>query len=144
MQQPKRSKFIKVHRSRARNAVSHYDGCQFGEFGLKSLECGELSAKQLEAARRVVNRRLKRQAIVHVRPFPSSPRTAKAVGTRMGKGKGAIDRWVSSIRAGQIILEVEGATDARAVKGHLMSAAHKLSVKCVVVERELGVRLDRA
>jgi large subunit ribosomal protein L16 len=144
MRQPKRSKFTKIHRSRARRIVPRYDPCQVGEFGLKALEGGEVSAKQVEATRRVISRRFKRQARIDVRVFTNLPRTAKALGVRMGKGRGAVDRWVVAIRPGQILFEIKGTQGLRLVKERLKAATHKLPVRCTVIERDFRPRLGSA
>ncbi len=106
----------------------------FGDFGLKVLESGWLTARQIEAARVAMTREVKRGGKVWIRMFPDKPITSKPAETRMGKGKGAPEKWVAEVRAGRIIYEMTG-VDKSVAKKALTLAASKIPLKCKVVER---------
>jgi large subunit ribosomal protein L16 len=105
----------------------------FGNFGLKVLSAGRLRATQIEAARRCISRTMKRAGKVWVRVFPHIPVSGKAVGTRMGGGKGAVDHWMCKVRPGLILFEVDGVTDDVAVEA-LEQSANKLAFKTKIVK----------
>jgi large subunit ribosomal protein L16 len=105
----------------------------FGNFGLKVLSAGRLRAAQIEAARRCISRTMKRAGKVWVRVFPHIPVSGKAVGTRMGGGKGAVDHWMCKVRPGLILFEVDGVTDDVAVEA-LEQSANKLAFKTKIVK----------
>jgi len=107
----------------------------FGEYGLKSLECGYLSARQIEAARRAIVHEMKRRGKVWIRVFPDKPYTKRAAETRMGKGKGAVDHWVAVIRPGRMMFEVGGTDEETAIRA-LTRARYKLGFKTKIVARE--------
>ena len=107
----------------------------FGEYGLKSLECGYLSARQIEAARRAIVHEMKRRGKVWIRVFPDKPYTKRAAETRMGKGKGAVDHWVAVIRPGRMMFEVGGTDEETAIRA-LTPARYKLGFKTKIVARE--------
>jgi len=107
----------------------------FGEYGLKALECAYMSARQIEAARRAIVHSLKRRGKIWVRVFPDKPYTKRAAETRMGKGKGAVDHWVAVIRPGRILFEV-GGTDADSANKALIRARYKLGFRTKIVARE--------
>ena len=106
----------------------------FGEFGLQAVECGQISSKQIEAARIAMTRHVKRGGKMWIRIFPDKPFTKKPTEVRMGKGKGAPEGWVAVIRPGRILYEMEGVPRPLA-KEALRLAAHKLPVKTKFVER---------
>ena len=106
----------------------------FGEFGLQAMECGTISAKQIEAARIAMTRHVKRGGKLWIRIFPDKPFTKKPAEVRMGKGKGAPEGWLAVIRPGRILYEMEGVPRELAREA-LRLAAHKLSVKTRFVER---------
>jgi len=113
-------------------------GCalNFGEFGLQATECGYISARQIEAARIAMTRRVKRGGRMWIRIFPDKPITKKPAEVRMGKGKGAPEGWVAVVRPGKILYEIEGVPRDLA-KEALRLAAHKLSVKTKFVDRSI-------
>ena len=110
MLQPKRTKFRKYQKGRSDGKVSNQTTLSFGKFGLKSQESGRLTARVIEAARRAMTRKLRRQGQIWIRVFPSLPVTEKPAEVRMGKGKGNIAYWVCRIQAGQILFELDGMT----------------------------------
>ncbi len=109
---------------------------EFGDFGLQALECGRLTAQQIEAARIAMTRSIKRGGKIWIRIFPDKPITKKPAETRMGKGKGAPEAWVAVIRPGRIIYEMEGVSKEVADEA-LRLAAHKLPIKTKLVVRSL-------
>jgi large subunit ribosomal protein L16 len=108
----------------------------FGQFGLQAVNCGWLSARQIEAARIAMTRHVKRGARIWIRVFPDKPITKKPAEVRMGKGKGAPEAWVAVVRPGRILYEMEGVTREVAAEAFRL-AAHKLSVKTKFVERSI-------
>ena len=135
MLMPKRVKYRKQMRGRMKGKALRGADVSFGEYGLKALECGYLSARQIEAARRAIVHEMKRRGKVWVRVFPDKPYTKRAAETRMGKGKGAVDHWVAVIRPGRILFEV-GGTDAESANKALIRARYKLGFKTKIVARE--------
>jgi large subunit ribosomal protein L16 len=109
---------------------------KFGWYGLQSLGSARLSAKQLEATRRMVSRSIRKKEKLWIRAFPDIPVTTKPIQIRMGKGKGAVDHWIHKLPAGKIILEIGAMPEVKA-KAILMSAAKKLGVACNFVNRQL-------
>jgi large subunit ribosomal protein L16 len=107
----------------------------FGDFGLKAMECGYITDRQIEASRVAMTRFVKRGGKVWLRLFPDKPITKKPAETRMGKGKGAPDHWVAVIRPGKILFEMEGVSQADAVEA-MRLASHKLPIKTKFVARE--------
>ena len=133
MLQPSRTKYRKQFRGKMRG-MSKGNLVAFGEYGLKSLECGWITANQLESARRAIAHETKRSGRLWVRIFPDKPITAKGTGT-MGAGKGDVKGYVAVIKPGRIMFEVSGVTEAEAQEG-LKLAATKLPVKCKIVKRK--------
>lgn len=111
-------------------------GCElhFGDFGLRALEPGWITARQTEAGRVAINRHMKRGGKLWINFFPDKPLTSKPLEVRMGKGKGAPEQWVAEVRAGRILYEITGVTEEVA-KGALKRAASKLPVRCKIVMR---------
>ncbi len=136
MQQPKKPKYRKqMKRVRhLRGKESRGTELAFGDYGLKAIDAGWISARQIEAGRVAMTRHAKRGGKVWIRIFADKPLTAKPAETRMGKGKGAPEKWVASVRAGRIMYEITGVEKATAKKA-LMLAASKMPVKCTIVER---------
>jgi len=134
MLQPKRTKFRKAHKGRIHGNAKGGTSLTFGQFGLKTVEPGRVSARQIEAARRALTRHMKRSGKVWIRIFPDVPVTAKPTEVRMGKGKGSVDRWVAKVKPGRIMFEIDGVTDEVA-RGAFERAAAKLSVRTRIVER---------
>ena len=107
----------------------------FGEYGLQTLQPAWVDARQIEAARRAMTHEMRRGGKVWIRVFPDKPVTAKPAETRMGKGKGAPEKWVAVVKPGRVLFEIAGVEDAVA-KEALRLAAHKLSVRTKVVRRD--------
>ena len=135
MLQPKRTKFRKAQKGRNRGLAHRGSQIAFGDFGLKTLQPGWLTSRQIEASRIAVTRFMKRQGKVWIRVFPDKPITAKPAEVRMGKGKGAPSHWVAVIRPGRILFECEGVNKAQAQEA-MRLAAQKLPVKCKFVVRK--------
>jgi large subunit ribosomal protein L16 len=134
MLMPKRVKFRKQQRGRMKGKELRGAVVSFGEFGLQALEPCWMTQRQIEAARRAVVHYAKRRGKLWIRIFPDKPVTRKAAETRMGKGKGAVDHWVSVVKPGRIILEV-GGMESDVAYAALRLAAHKLPIKTQVVTR---------
>lgn len=134
MLSPKKVKFRKQQKGRMRGTSRRGSKLNFGEFGLQAIECGTLSARQIEAARIAMTRHVKRGARIWIRVFPDKPFTKKPAEVRMGKGKGAPEGWVAVVRPGRILYEMEGVPKDTAREAFRL-AAHKLAVKTKVVER---------
>ena len=134
MLSPKRVKYRKRQRGRLRGLAHRGNKVSFGEFGLKAVESGRLTARQIEAARRAMTRHVKRGGKMWIRIFPDQPVTKKPAETRMGKGKGSPEGWEAVIRPGRIMFEIDGVTEERA-KEAMRLAAHKLPVKTKFVSR---------
>ncbi len=138
MLSPKKVKFRKQQRGRMRGVARRGSTLNFGEFGLQAVECGNISARQIEAGRIASTRHVKRGGKLWVRMFPDKPITKKPAEVRMGKGKGAPEAWVAVVRPGKILYEMEGVSRELAQEA-LALAAHKLSVKTRFVERSAGL-----
>lgn len=134
MLQPRKSKFRKQFRGKRRGMAQRGNTVAFGDFGLKALSAGWVSARQLEAARKKITFVTKRAGRYWLRVFPHKPTTHKPVGVKMGSGKGEIDQHVAVIRPGTIIFEMGGVTEA-AAKEAFTKAGHKLSVKTTIVKK---------
>jgi large subunit ribosomal protein L16 len=128
MLQPKRTKYRKSQKGRVKGMATRGHTIAFGSFGLKSMEAGQLTARQLEAARVAVTRAMKREGQVWIRVFPDKPVTRKPAEVRMGKGKGAPEFWVAAVKPGTILFEAGGVTRATALEA-LMLADGKLPIK---------------
>jgi len=131
---PKRVKYRKKQTGRMRGKAYRGSRLNFGDFGLQAVECGEISSKQIEAARIAMTRRVKRGGKMWIRIFPDKPFTKKPAEVRMGKGKGAPEGWVAIIKPGRILYEMEGVPRELAYEA-LRLAAHKLPIKTKFVER---------
>ncbi len=134
MLMPKRVKYRKQQRGRLRGKATRGNEVSFGDFGLQALEPAWVTARQIEAARRAVVRRMRRRGKYWVRIFPDKPVTTKPAETRMGKGKGEVDHWVAVVRPGRMVLEIGGVTDDVA-RDALRLAAHKLPIRTQIVAR---------
>jgi large subunit ribosomal protein L16 len=134
MLQPKRTKFRKAHKGRIKGIATAGHTLAFGQFGLKALEPDRVTARQLEAARRALTRHMKRAGRVWIRVFPDVPVSKKPLEVRMGSGKGAPEFWVTRIKPGRIIFEIDGVSIALA-KEALDLAAAKLPIRTRFVER---------
>ena len=135
MMMPKKVKYRKQQRGRMCGKAWRGSSLAFGDFGLKALECGWITDRQIEAARVAMTRSIKRGGKVWIRLFPDKPITKKPAETRMGKGKGAPDQWVAVIRPGKILFEMEGVGRDVAEKAMKLAAA-KLCLPTKLVSRE--------
>lgn len=134
MLQPKRTKFRKQQKGRNRGLALRGGKVSFGEYGLKSLGRGRLTARQIEAGRRAMTRRVKRGGKIWIRVFPDKPITKKPLEVRQGKGKGAVEYWVCQIQPGRVLYEMEGVTEDVARDAFRLAAA-KLPFKTAFVKR---------
>ncbi|MDX1347105.1 MAG: 50S ribosomal protein L16 [Thiomicrorhabdus chilensis] len=134
MLMPKRTKFRKVHKGRNRGLAQVGNKVSFGDFGLKALERGRMTSRQIEAGRRVMTRHVKRGAKIWIRVFPDKPITNKPLEVRMGKGKGSVEYWVAQIQPGRILYEIQGVDENLAREAFALAAA-KLPFKTQVVTR---------
>lgn len=135
MLQPRRVKHRKHHRGRMRGKATTGNTVAFGEYGLQTLQPAWIDSRQIEAARRAMTHEMRRGGKVWIRVFPDKPVTAKPAETRMGKGKGAPEKWVAVVKPGRILFEIAG-VDEDVAKEALRLAAHKLPVKTKVVQRD--------
>jgi large subunit ribosomal protein L16 len=134
MLSPKKVKYRKQMKGNMRGAAYRGSSISFGEFALKAMECGRMSAQQIEAARIAINRTVKRGGKMWIRVFPDKPLTKKPAETRMGKGKGSPEQWVAVIRPGRILYELIGVDEELAVKA-LTLAGNKLPFATKVISR---------
>ncbi len=135
MLMPKRVKYRKKQRGRMKGNAQRGNYVAFGRYGLKALESGWITSRQIEAARIAMTRYIKRGGKVWIRLFPDKPVTQKPAETRMGKGKGAPEHWVAVVRPGRIMFEIEGVDESTA-KEAMRLASHKLPMKTRFVVRE--------
>lgn len=136
MLMPKRVKYRKAHKPIIRGIAQGAATIAFGEYGLKVLEKGYITARQIEAGRLALTRSFKKGGKIWIRIFPDRPISRKPAETRMGKGKGEPTYWVSPVKAGRIIFEVEGIAESLAREA-LRLASHKLPMRSVFVKREV-------
>ncbi|HEY4292856.1 MULTISPECIES: 50S ribosomal protein L16 [Luteibacter] len=134
MLQPKRTKFRKMHKGRNDGLAFNSNLVSFGEYGLKATTHGQLTARQIEAARRVITRYVKRSGKLWIRVFPDKPITRKPIEVRMGAGKGGVEFWVALIQPGRMLYEIEGVDETTAREAMRLAAA-KLSVQTQFVSR---------
>jgi large subunit ribosomal protein L16 len=134
MLMPKRVKFRKAQRGRMRGKAVRGSSVAFGEFGLKALQPGWITQRQIEAARVTLTRLMKREGKIWIRIFPDKPVTKKPAETRMGKGKGAPEYWVAVVKPGRVMFEVGGTNKATAISA-LSLASHKLPIKTKISVR---------
>ena len=135
MLQPKRVKYRKVHRGRLKGAAHSGDTISFGDFGLRAEESAWITARQIEATRRVFVRYLRRGGKMWIRIFPDKSVTKKPAETRMGSGKGSLDHWVAVVKPGRILFEMSGVSEDMA-RDAMHLASHKLPVDTKFVVRE--------
>jgi len=134
MLMPKKVKFRKQQRGRRRGLATGGGELSFGDYGLQAMECGWITARQIEAARIAMTRHVKRGGKIWIRLFPDKPITKKPAETRMGKGKGAPEEWVCVVKPARILYEMEGVPEEVAREA-LTLAAHKLPIKTRFVIR---------
>jgi large subunit ribosomal protein L16 len=135
MLMPKRVKYRKQMRGRMKGKESRGVEISFGEYGLQALEPGWVTARQIEAARRTIVHAMKRRGKIWIRIFPDKPYTKKPPETRMGKGKGGVEYWVSVVKPGRILFEVGGLPENEAIEA-LNLARYKFSIKTRVILRQ--------
>ena len=134
MLQPKKTKFRKQQKGRNRGLALRGSSVSFGEFGLKAVGRGRLTARQIEAGRRAMTRRVKRGGKIWIRVFPDKPITKKPLEVRHGKGKGSVEYWVALIQPGKVLYEMQGVTEEVAREA-LGLAAAKLPFKTAFISR---------
>lgn len=134
MLQPKRTKFRKQFKGRNRGVATSGNRVSFGEFGLKAVDRGRLTARQIEAARRAMTRHIKRGGKIWIRIFPDKPISKKPLEVRMGKGKGNVEYWVAQIQPGRMLYEMEGVSEEIAREAFRLAAA-KLPIRTTFVSR---------
>jgi large subunit ribosomal protein L16 len=134
MLQPKKTKFRKQQKGRNRGVATTGSTVSFGEYGLKCTTRGRITARQIEAARRAINRHIKRGGKVWIRIFPDVPVTKKPLEVRQGKGKGNVEYWVAKVQPGRVLYEMEGVPEPVAREAFRLAGA-KLSVQTVFVSR---------
>ena len=134
MLQPKRTKFRKMFKGKNRGLAQNGNKVSFGEYGLKATERGRVSARQIEAARRAMTRKVKRNGKIWIRIFPDVPISSKPLEVRMGKGKGNVDYWCSKVQPGTVLYEMEGVSEELAREAFRL-AATKLPIKTTFVIR---------
>jgi large subunit ribosomal protein L16 len=137
MLQPKRTKFRKQQKGRNRGLAHRGSDVSFGEYGLKALDRGQLTSRQIEAARRAMTRHVKRGGKIWIRVFPDKPITKKPLEVRQGKGKGNVEYWVAQIQPGRLLYEMAGVTEDVAREAFRRAAA-KLPMRTAFVERQAG------
>jgi large subunit ribosomal protein L16 len=136
MLQPKRTKFRKQFKGRNRGLATTGSKVSFGEFGLKAVERGRITARQIEAARRAMTRHIKRGGKIWIRVFPDVPISKKPLEVRMGKGKGNVEYWVCKIQPGRVLYEMEGVSETIAREAFRLAAA-KIPFKTTFVSRTI-------
>ena len=134
MLSPKRTKYRKQQKGNMRGCAYRGSDVSFGDYGLQSLTCGYVSARQIEAARMAIQRKVKRGGRLYIRVFPDKPISKKPLETRMGKGKGAPEEWVAVVRPGRVLYEIEGVPEPLAREAFRMAGA-KLPVRTRFMSR---------
>ena len=132
---PKKVKWRKQMKGKMRGRAKGGATVSFGEYGLQSISCGFVTARQIEAARIAISRKVKRGGKLYIRIYPDKPISKKPAETRMGKGKGNVEEWVAVVRPGRVMYELEGVDEKLAREAFLL-AEHKLAVKTKFVSRE--------
>jgi large subunit ribosomal protein L16 len=134
MLSPKKLKYRKKQKGRMKGKAQRGSTLEFGEFGLQAVECGFMSAQQIESARIAITRHVKRGGKIWIRIFPDKPVTKKPAETRMGKGKGATEAWVAVVKPGRVLYEMEGVSENIAEEAFRL-AGHKLPFATKFVSR---------
>ena len=132
---PKRVKYRKQQRGRMKGMATRGNKVAYGEYGLAALEPSWITSQQIEAARIAMTRYIKRGGQVWIKIFPDKPVTSKALGTRMGSGKGTPDHWVAVVKPGRVMFEIAG-VDESIAREALRLAMHKLPLKCKIAKKE--------
>jgi|NorSeaMetagenome_1021524.scaffolds.fasta_scaffold44521_2 large subunit ribosomal protein L16 len=133
MLRPKQTKFKKQRKGKIKGIETRANTILFGDYGLKVLQCGRISARQIEATRRAITRKVKRRGKLWIRMFPSVPVTSKPVEVRMGKGKGSVDHWICPVRPGKVLYEIGGLPRVIAYNA-LNSGANKLPLNTKIIQ----------
>ena len=136
MLEPKKVKFRRVHRGNRRGMAMTGNHVSFGSYGLKAIESSWVTARQIEASRIVISRVVRKIGKMWIRIFPDKPVTARPAETRMGKGKGGLDHWVTVVKPGRVMFEIDGVTLEEAQKA-FRAASHKLPMKTKIVQRRV-------
>jgi large subunit ribosomal protein L16 len=136
MLQPKRTKYRKQQKGKNRGLAHRGSSVAFGEYGLKAIGRGRLTARQIEAARRAMTRHVKRGGKIWIRVFPDKPITQKPLEVRQGKGKGNVEYWVAQIQPGKVLYEMEGVDETVAREAFRLAAA-KLPIATAFVSRQV-------
>jgi len=137
MLQPKRTRFRKQHKGRNRGLAQRGNQVSFGEYGLKAVVCGRLTARQIESARRAMTRHVKRGGKIWIRVFPDKPITKKPLEVRQGKGKGNVEYWVALVQPGSVLYEMAGVDEVTAREAFKRAAA-KLPIRTAFVSRQVA------
>ena len=137
MLMPKRVKYRRVHRGRMTGVASRGNKVSYGEWGIQACEPGWITSNQIEAARVAMTRYTKRGGKVWIKIFPDKPVTSKALGTRMGSGKGAQEYWVAVVKTGKVMFEI-GDVSEETAREALRLAMHKLPIKCKLIAKEVN------
>ena len=135
MMMPKRTKYRKMMKGRNRGKATRGASIAYGDFAIKAISAGRIDSRQIEAGRIAMTRHVKRQAKTWIRVFPDKPLTKKPLETRMGKGKGGVEKWVMNIKPGRIIYEMSGVSEELAREA-LTIGIHKLPFKAKIITRE--------
>ena len=135
--QPKKTRYRKAHKGRIHGLASRASELNFGQFGLKAMRAGRLTARQIEAARRAMTRHIKRGGRIWIRMFPNIPVSSKPAEVRQGKGKGNPEYWIARVKAGRILYEMEGVTESLAREAMTLAGA-KLPIPTKFVGRGRG------
>jgi large subunit ribosomal protein L16 len=136
MLQPTKTKYRKHQRGKRRGAPVAGSKLQYGEFGLKSLDAGWLTARSIEAARRAIVHYVSRSGQIYIRVFPDKSVSSRPAETRMGGGKGAVDHWVAVVKRGRMLIEISGVPEDVA-RAALRRAAHKLPMSTQIISRDM-------
>lgn len=136
MLQPKRTKYRKQFKGRNRGVATRGNRVSFGEYGLKAVALGRITARQIEAARRAMSRHVKRGGKIWIRIFPDKPISKKPLEVRMGSGKGNVEYWVALVQPGRVMFEIEGVTEDVAREALTLAAA-KLPIKTAFETRTI-------
>ncbi len=134
MLMPKKVKYRKQQRGKRGGRAKGGDKIAFGDYGLQALECGWVSARQIESARIAITRGVKRGGKIWIRVFPDKPVTKKPLETRMGKGKGAPEAWVAVVKPGRVLFELEGVS-AQVAEHAMQLATYKFGIKTRFISR---------
>lgn len=139
MLSPKRTKFRKQHRGRMKGVATRGNQINFGDYALQATECCWITSRQIEAARRAMNRYIRRGGKIWIRIFPDKPITMRPAETRMGSGKGNPEFWVAVVKPGRIIFEIGGGVTEEVAREAMRLAAQKLPLKVKFIVREEGL-----